>query len=152
MRERFVMIGQAPSRTGDPRTPCVEGCFKRLAEAAGAETRTDRLRFYARFVRFNVFATYRGRKGRGDRFPMAEARDRADGMRDWLRGRTVLLVGKNVARAFRINDAEYFEWTSEGPGERCVVVPHPSGINRWWNKTSNRERARLFFSGLFPSP
>lgn len=151
MDDRPVMIGQAPSRIGDPRTPCAGGCFQRLADAAGAGTHRERLRFYAAFVRLNVFTRYRGRDGKGDRFPMAEAKDRADGMRVWLDGRTVVLVGKSVACAFRMSDPEYLRWTVDppAPGARAVVVPHPSGVNRWWNDPENRERAARFLGELF---
>lgn len=63
-----------------------------------------------------------------------------------LRGRLVVLAGKNVARAFGVR-AEYHEWLVS-PGCRAVVVPHPSGVNRWWNSADNREASRVFWTDL----
>lgn len=42
--------------------------------------------------------------------------------------------------------------TSTGAGSfswiPAAVVPHPSGINPWWNDEQNRSHARGFFSQL----
>lgn len=68
----------------------------------------------------------------------------------------LLLIGREAARAFGV-DKElgrngYFHWFNTG--ERLVsVIPHPSGVNRWWNDKQNMERARLFLrdvSGVAP--
>ncbi len=62
----------------------------------------------------------------------------------------VLLAGKRVASAFGY-DEEF--WM---PQELCVdvkkkrfarlvIVPHPSGTNRWWNDPGNRDFAAKWF-------
>lgn len=50
-----------------------------------------------------------------------------------------IYLGRRVARAFRF-DAEWLVWKDDQ-----AVCPHPSGLNRWWNSSDNRERARAFW-------
>lgn len=144
------MIGQAPARTGDPRKPCTGPPFERLARIAGAQTHREVLRFFACFDRINLLTEYHGKAGRGDAFPRALAKEAAAVIAPYLSGRTVLLVGKNVAWAFGLTLVDYLEWydVAYAPWRRVVVIPHPSGINRWWNEESNREEARRFFRDL----
>lgn len=152
-RQPPVLLGEAygPSAPEDPaeRRPCVDGAFKRLARHAGAETRIQELRFYAAFERRNLLDRAMGRQeggGKGCRFPRREAREAAAALRPELEGRFVLLCGKRLARAFGLHDPRYFEPAPEGPGRACRVIPHPSGIVRWWNDSQNRERARRFLA------
>lgn len=60
-------------------------------------------------------------------------------MMEGLRKRNVLFLGKQVAKAFGVFEdfLVEFEW-NEG---RAVVLPHPSGINLWWNSEANRALA-----------
>lgn len=64
----------------------------------------------------------------------------------------VMLAGRRVARAFRMPRAsEYFVIDPECKrvaGLPAVIVPHPSGINRWWNEPLNRRLAKGFLEGL----
>ena len=77
---------------------------------------------------------------------MAEARVCAEMMLSELRGRRVVLLGSGVARAFGLRCAPLV-WCVLGPAE-FAVLPHPSGVNLWWNKEENRRSARAFFSDL----
>lgn len=81
--------------------------------------------------------------GKGDRFPSSSARLAASRVR--LRG-TVLLAGRGVARAFGVR-APFFEWARVGPA-RVAVIPHPSGVSRWWNEPANLERAERFMRAI----
>lgn len=58
----------------------------------------------------------------------------------------VLLAGTRVAAAFGLRGIEYFDWTNFAIGSRLpvAVVPHPSGVNRWWNEEENRLAAMRF--------
>lgn len=61
-----------------------------------------------------------------------------------LQHRRVLLLGRRVSAAFKI----FAPWFDE---VRCYntefyCVPHPSGMNRWWNNRRNSEIAREFLS------
>ena len=95
----------------------------------------------------NLFQRPMPREGKGSMFPLEEARRQANTIMRFLRSTPeeeydlVVLVGKRVAKAFGIDGAVYFgayTWSPHGP--TYYVVPHPSGVNRWWNDPVNRER------------
>ncbi len=73
-----------------------------------------------------------------------------------LRGRTVVLLGQNVAGAFGAKGAAYMNWyemrnpqnMTEVVIAKCVVIPHPSGVNRHYNRPSNRDTVAKFLRGL----
>lgn len=88
--------------------------------------------------------------GKGDAFPMDQARRAAKRLRPRLRGRLVLMAGRAVARAFGVR-AEFFELVDTGLGFDAVVVPHPSGVSHWWNRKENRRRAKRAFRKLLSS-
>lgn len=113
-------------------------CGDRLARLAGMPGHRE-LRRRARLV--NLLPAWPGKSGKGDAFPLREARDRARRLR--TRG-TVLLAGRVVAAAFGLADAEYFE-----PRGRFHVIPHPSGVSHWWNDPANVRRARRFLRAVF---
>lgn len=50
----------------------------------------------------------------------------------------LILVGKRVAAAMELGHLDFFE-THGG----CVIVPHPSGRNLWWNDAANVARGRV---------
>lgn len=62
----------------------------------------------------------------------------------------LVLVGRRVGNAFGVR-TDYLEWTT-AHGHRAIVVPHPSGVNRWWNDPKNEVRARRFFRSLAKRP
>ncbi len=65
----------------------------------------------------------------------------------YVQGCYVIILGKNVARAFNIKDIKFFKWFKFNDAE-AVVIPHLSGVNRWWNDDKNREQAVKFFGCL----
>jgi len=145
---RTILIGQAPSRDGDPARPLLgpegkEGLLYRLSGAV------NRDQFEARFEARNLLATYPGRsKGKGDLFPMAEARTAAERMLPELIGRRVVLLGVGVARAFGFDSTQQpFVWI-ERDGATFALSPHPSFVNRYWNVTSTRAAAARFFGEI----
>lgn len=92
----------------------------------------------------NLLETFPGHAaGKGDHFPRRRARRCAKKMCGSLRGRTVLLAGKRVAEAFGVV-TDYLTWHDHPEGFRAVVIPHPSGVNRWWNDPENRRRFLRF--------
>ena len=84
----------------------------------------------------------------GRRWPAARAHDVAMSMKPALRKLDdVVLVGRNVANAFGALSWDWFEWFylgEHGDGPRFAAMPHPSGLNRWWNSEVNRQRARIW--------
>ncbi len=144
----ITIVGEAPSRTSDPKKPFEGRSGKRLAELAGLECPTL-LRYEATLV--NVLQRwpgdgYAGEKG--SHFPLAKAKRAAK--RIELVG-VVILAGRRVATAFGMKDAEYFQWHRTDRHGPCllVVVPHPSGCNRFWNYPENVARASAFMRRVF---
>lgn len=111
---------------------------ERLARLAGVGPEVLRDRF--RLV--NLLRYWPGPEpgGKGSAFPMGEAREAARrlGLADGS-----LLCGRRVAAAFGLARAPYLEWVSIG-ARRVAVIPHPSGVCRWWNEPSNLRAARRF--------
>lgn len=167
MRLRPLLIGQAPPPSFDPDThsplhPLPEKCSGgRLAEIMGLDARTY-LRTFQRINLLRDFPGQRRRPGgtRVDHWPKAEARQAAELIAPLLDGRQVILVGRNVARAFSLEAAPWHEWSSyrvtyppDSPALFSVaVVPHPSGLNRWYNDSANLETARAFWTGFLEDP
>lgn len=134
---RALIIGQAPSQNGDPGRPLLDGSTgNRLRSLLGVSIDE----YTELFERVNLLQEFPGKSGKGDAFPIESARQRAAELTSTLRRRTVLLIGGNVARAFGIN-SDYLKWTFQN-GYWCMIVPHTSGVNRWWNEPANVELAR----------
>jgi hypothetical protein len=125
------MIGQAPGRTPGPVLGGRAG--RRLAELAGID---DLSEF---FELRNLLDRFPGKAGKGDAFPIVEARAAALRLMPELNERRVILLGRNVASAFpheSVRTAPYLFWIRTGDEwstTTWLVLPHPSGVNLWWN-------------------
>lgn len=147
--ERPALVGQAPSENGDPGRPMTGRSGFRLAEMAGIDKRELKLRFLARFEKRNVLNYYPGSNGEGDVFPMEEARQRGKYLAVELSPRTILACGKKTTEALTGAPAEavhYFQLLmgDESSSSFVIPIPHPSGVNRWWNSEDNRGVYRSF--------
>jgi hypothetical protein len=60
-------------------------------------------------------------------------------------GDAILLLGRRVQRAFGLEEARELSIVvrSGGVGPTIVVVPHPSGLNRWWNDPDHVDDAAI---------
>lgn len=149
---KLLFIGQAPSQESDGQPPFTGRCGKFLASLL--DTTQDKMLEDYDFV--NVFERWQGKDVGGDKFPHLEASVKAKAMIPSLSGRTVVLLGHNVARAFGAQGFRYFEYyTIRNPQKReqiivplMSVMPHPSGRVRYWNIPDNRELARKFLNSL----
>ena len=142
MRKKMLIIGQAPGGSDDisDKKRVFEGTpGRRLAGLCGLTLDE----FLAAFDTINVLERFPGKQGKGDAFPIKEARLCAAEI-NTEKYDLILLAGKNVAAAFGWVDAQYMEWR-----ERFVVIPHPSGVNRWWNDPRNMGSMRRFMQSLF---
>lgn len=154
MNERPVLIGEAPGPSREDGDEPLSGRWeRRMARVcSAAETDDEAEAWLQQFERRNLLAYYPGSvEGEdGSLFPPDLAAEAADGLREELEGRLVLLAGKRVARAFGLSKPDYFEPLPRAPAPGAVawVVPHPSGINRWWNEPRNRMLARHFYEQL----
>jgi uracil-DNA glycosylase len=144
-----LIIGQAPARGNDDKPPFSGQSGARLARLAGVGVSGDVLPEH--FDLINLIEAYPGKKGRGDYFDMATAREAAMLIRDRLRQdppRLVLLMGRKVKRAMGVNgDVEYLEWFNLEES-LAACFPHPSGLNHWWNEPGNVGLAQGFLRGV----
>ena len=132
---KIGLVGQAPSRRGDPRKPLAGPNGQKIARLAGMS--------YDELIacRRKHLNTHNGKSGKGDAFDHAKGRvNAADVLLDW-RVERIVLLGKNVARCFGFRDLPFLAEISIY-GRRFLIFPHPSGTNRWWNERQNERRAR----------
>lgn len=63
----------------------------------------------------------------------------------------VLLLGRRVVRAFGLAERGPFEVVARnaGVGPMLVPVPHPSGLNRWYNTPANVTAAETVLRRLW---
>lgn len=142
---RPLMIGEAPSWSGG--APLAGRPAILLAGCCGMAVSA----WLATWERVNLFSVpprkQRGGKGKGFELP-PEAAARAASAVD-LRGRHVLLLGRRVALAFGVRPASAAGPVRIGRGEAsAAVIPHPSGIVRWWNDAGNRIAAGRVMLGV----
>lgn len=155
---RPLLIGQAPGPNTDPSLPL----FPVPRTSAGGKlqqlTGLTRGQYLKTFDRVNLLPYFPGRTtARDDTFPMTPAKLAAQVTMPLLSGRTVVLVGRNVANAFRLGDLDFHAWKDIRVKRACLVqrdrgtariavVPHPSGRNHWYNKEANRQEAKAFWA------
>lgn len=163
-RGRYLLVGEAPARTGKRNLhACLAARALNVPAKAGLtgllRTQHGELFDFVMDTRHaNLLKTWPGAARRGSAFPMAEARVAADAFLEVIeivQPEAILLAGRRVAAAFRHHmhhrGTDYFEHL-ELEGREARVVPHPSGVNRWWNDPANRERARKFLAELACRP
>ena len=156
-----LLIGQAPPPSFEdrPHSPLYPypstGTGGRLAKLMNLDALTY-LKTFQRINLLRVFPGGRRRPGgtRVDHWPKAEARRAADLIAPLLGDKQVILVGRNVARAFGLQLRGWHEWSSyvvSYPPDQPVhfqvaVIPHPSGLNRWYQDSSNVAMATDFWA------
>lgn len=143
---KHLIVGEAPNRRGHHLTLVGLGRLLGISSIEASEA----------FDRMNVFPYWLGSStsGKGDWWDPVESAKIVEILRsrgffgspDYPRKR-VILMGKRVARAFGLEKLEYFDRIAviDEPHRSAtehVVVPHFSGVNRWWNDESNRTLAR----------
>ena len=96
---------------------------------------------YVKITRRNVVALWPG----DGFFPVDIARKGAAVLRPLLAGHHVVFMGRVVATVFGHYKPELLTWRTLGgeTGYTWVVLPHPSGRNRWYNDATNRGAAEL---------
>lgn len=107
-----------------------------------ARERPALLDFVERTTHVNLLQAYPGAGRKGSHFPTARGREAAEKLMsgDEMDGfGMVLLAGHRVSRSFGIRELVYFETMMVSGGVEFVVVPHPSGVNRWWNPVAGKE-------------
>jgi len=141
--KRLLLIGQAPAAQGD-LTKALEGSLlmAKMCELFGCTWRE----YITQTERLNVLPYHPGRRGKGDLFPLGQAREAAAMIKPRLKGRRVLFIGKATATVFGVKAApcEWEVYVEDGLAFQFAILPHLSGINRWWNRPGNQQLARAF--------
>jgi len=140
---KTVVVGQAPS-VGRSRKPPLSGKSGQRLEALAGLAHGE---LGSCFALTNLLGRYPGRGTGGDRFPHGMAARAARKLRGYLAGRRAILLGSGVARAFQVPARPFFEWRQSN-GLTFMVVPHPSGLNRWWNDPANLALAERALRGV----
>ncbi len=140
---RALLIGQGPH--GENPGPPLGG---RIGKFLGGLVGTDYAGLEARFTIVNFSDQYRGKAkhGKGDVPP-----EPGDGLRNerfmhlLATHRVWVIFGKTTARAMGAVRPEYLRWYVIRDRIRdkiaYVILPHPSGIVRWWNDPKNKRKA-----------
>ena len=139
--ERILLVGQAPNQHGDPRRPLVGGrTGTKIQTLAGLD-----LREYARtFDLVNLLSGWEGKDGNGDAFDLARAKVATRALLRSRTNRAIILVGRAVADAFGVPGTRpYLAWFLH-EGRAMAILPHTSGVNRWWNDPENEKAAEIF--------
>ncbi len=144
---RILIIGQAPVPNTDPAEPLwpepASSSGGRLAAFAGLTPGE----YLAKFDRINLLNEFQGRRWkRDDTGPIELGRVAASAIRPLLKGRRVILVGRNVSEAFGL-DVPFHTWVGVG-GFNAAVVPHPSGRSHWYRDSGNSSLSRQFWRQL----
>jgi len=133
---KIGLVGQAPSRRGDPRKPLAGPNGQKIARLAGMS--------YDELIacrRRHLNTHYNAKGGKDNAFDHAKGSvNAADVLMDW-RVERIVLLGKNVARCFGFRDLPFLA-EIRIYGRRFLIFPHPSGANRWWNERRNERRAQ----------
>jgi hypothetical protein len=134
--QKIGLVGQAPSRRGDPRKPLAGPNGQKIAQLAGMS--------YNELIacrRKHLNTHHIAKRGKTNAFDRAKGNIKAaDVLLDW-RVERIVLLGKNVARCFGFRDLPFLAEISIY-GRRFLIFPHPSGTNRWWKERQNQRRAR----------
>lgn len=159
---RPLLIGQAPG----PNTLEDYPLYPYPRTSAGGRlahflelSRGEYLQAFDRCNLLPYFPGQTGDKSKEDRLPIPAARLAARVLRPLLRGREVIMVGRQVSDAFQLGPVPFLEWTELQVDPRCAatdcsgrarvaIIPHPSGRNHWYNSELNRLSMRRFLEPL----
>jgi hypothetical protein len=139
-----VLLGMNNPVSSDPAHalyPYPSTCTgARLLRFSGLEKKT----YLTAFERRNVLD--------GQQWSARAARERAPSLREELRGRTVVLLGAPVNSVMRGGTehelAGPFVWTPDGHDGWLAKVPHPSGLNHFFNDSLHQELLAIFMAEL----
>jgi len=137
-RIKPLMIGQAPSAITDAA----------IGRKAFSGMSGSRLAIFLRVSldkllssteAINLLDRFPGRNSeKGDDFDHRAA-SRAASLIN-LANRKAILVGRRVAEAFNLSDMKFLEVRKIG-NTQVLLLPHPSGVNSWWNEQFNVDGA-----------
>lgn len=140
-RPVLFFLGSAPSKYS--KVPFCGMTGRKLAEMAGV----DPGNFPHVFQTWNIVRQWQGKNGKGDRFQptrddVALAYKQID-CSIQLGVTHVIVVGQAGAKAMGVGYKPILQWFPKlvaGRQSQWMVIPHPSGVNRFYNDPSNKRR------------
>jgi len=141
--KNVLFVGQAPGEKG--AAPFVGRSGKTVARLLGEDYQV----MLQRHGFINVVEEFQGKSGKGDKFKPKPAEAIARITEASAKHAGIVLCGKAVAKSVGCRKQPYLD-AFELAGKPAMVLPHPSGINMWWNdaskKRSAQKRLRAFVS------
>jgi uracil-DNA glycosylase len=128
---KVTVIGQSPGKYNVLDYPLTGHSGEKLAKIAGL----DHHEFLIRIYPYNIFdrRPERNKNGKGDSFDLELAKKITDVSFHNFKSNKVILLGRNVAKAFNIyKDIDFFIWFKLNNAE-AVIFPHTSELNALWN-------------------
>lgn len=82
----------------------------------------------------------------GGKWPQSRARQLALNLKGsgLMHDRVVVLLGRQVKQAFGLDKIDNCRLYDYGRGTKIGCIPHPSGLNRWYNEEENRAAVEQF--------
>ena len=137
---KIGLVGQAPSRRGDPRKPLAGPNGQKIARLAGMS--------YDELIacrRRHLNAHYSGKRGKGNAFENAKGYvNAADILMDW-RVERIVLLGKNVARCFG------FQRLAFSGGDTHLWTPILNLSASFWNQSVVERRTKRTTRSRIPA-
>lgn len=144
-RPKPLIIGEAPSKNETTEHPIEGRVGKRLATCCGM-TLQD---FLKHFDRVNLLHVRQDTKEKGFEFDAKAGKAAADELRKSFQpDQVVLFLGGRVSEAFGVHGPYFEQRVVNGINTRAFIVPHPSGVNRWWNDPANLAQMNTFMRSI----
>lgn len=147
MAANLIILGEAPGNYPkyDHERHALFPYPARCSGARLCEFMGMRRSEYIDIRRRNLLDFYPGKLGKGARFPIGEARKAVTAIyaQNELTGSNILLVGMRLAEVFGYKGEEILTWHHR-KAYNYAIVPHTSGICRWWSNEDNKEQGVAF--------
>lgn len=132
---RILFVGQSPSKSTEGLAPMAGRSGDFLAYLLGL----SKEEMFEQHDFVNVFPFFPGKNALGqDLFPLQEAKSHAARLLPKFENRVVVLLGKNVARAFNVPpNVQYLTRMHTRVTDSVWIIPHPSRVSRHWNISEN---------------
>jgi len=138
-----LIVGEAPSKNEVTERPIEGRIGVRLASMAGLTLPE----FLATFDRVNLLHVRQDTVTHGFTFDYVAATQSAALIkRTFQPNQIVLLLGRRAAWTFGLGGEYFIQHAIHGAEVR--IVPHPSGINRWWNSPENVRQMNTFMKTI----
>jgi len=142
MTSKPILVGMNNPQGNKPLFPWPPNCTGyRIWEMLYEKTGCLRLEYLKSFDRINMVD--------GITYSPAAARARREAVLEALEGRTAVLLGRAVCAALAAPPTPWLLPTWLGHSGVVYQIPHPSGLNRWYNDSNNRDAVSSLLAELY---